>query len=267
MIERRAQKPSRIRYRARLARRGEARRLTHLAQIESLRRALLASGLPIVMDRRRRRPRPKLAFGPAISVGYESLAEYFDLLLDAALAPKQVSSALAPALQTGLSMVGVRRIPLFFPSLDASVNVVRYEIRGVFPDDGAGTLEDFLRREEIVIEKLKKGGTRVERVDARPLILNMALTAPGCLGLTLRFGPKQTVKPEALVRDWLRLGPPALAGVAAPSGEGASAPSPGPRVDASASAAPAGPSEPLEGFRIVRQELYSETSSGELLTP
>ena len=68
-----------FRYRVRVARLGEARGLTHLAQIERLRRSVIASGLPAALSRRRGTPRPKLAFGPAISTGYESTAEYFDM--------------------------------------------------------------------------------------------------------------------------------------------------------------------------------------------
>ena len=91
-------------------------------------------------------------------------------------------------------------------------------------------LERFLARKEIVIDKLKEGGARVERIDARPLIREMVLSAPDCLRLTLRFGPKRTLKPEALLKEWL------------------------------------GPA-PNEEFHVLRKDLLSETSSGELLTP
>ena len=67
------------RYRVRVSRQGPAGALTHLAQIEALRSAVVRSELPFVPDGKRKRPRPRISFGPAISVGYESLAEYFDL--------------------------------------------------------------------------------------------------------------------------------------------------------------------------------------------
>ncbi|MFC1678878.1 TIGR03936 family radical SAM-associated protein [Elusimicrobiota bacterium] len=218
-----------VRYRVRISRCGEARHLTHLAQIEALRRAVAASGLPGVVDRRKKRPKPRLAFGPAISMGYESRAEYFDLELETAVTPEEVTGALASVLSGGFTVIGVRRIPKFFPSLDASINVVRYEIRGEFPRDSADRLASLLARREIVIEKVKKGGARVERVDARPLIREMVLASPGHVTLTLRFGPKRTVKPEALLREWLGGLPGEL--------------------------------------HIMRQDLFSETSGGELISP
>ncbi len=219
-----------VRYRVCVSRLGcRASRLTHLGQIEMLRRAVMHSGLPAATDRRRR-PRPRLAFGPAIALGYESLAEYFDLELTKGLPVREVASALSEVLDCGFALRAVRRIPRFYPSLDASINVVRYEICGPFPRGSKTELERFLARKEIVIQKIKEGGARVEHIDARPLIREMVLSAPDCLRLTLRFGPKRTLKPEALLKEWL--------GTAA-----------------------------LEGFRVLRKDLLSETSKGELLTP
>jgi radical SAM-linked protein len=214
-----------VRFRVCVARVGEARGLTHLGQIEALRRAVVESGLPALTDGKRRRPR--LAFGPAISMGWESLAEYFDLELSSALSAEAVGEALAKTLKSGFALQGARRIPAFFPSLDSTINVASYEIEAPFPDDAPRRLDEFLARREIVVEKVKEAG--VERVDARPLIVRMKLDGPGRLGLVLRFGPKRTVKPEALLREWLGALP--------------------------------------EGALIRRNGLYSETAAGELMTP
>jgi radical SAM-linked protein len=209
---------TRARYRVRAARRGEARHLSHLAQIEALRRAA-----------RRAFPGAKLAFGPAISVGHESLVEYFDLELGSPKPAAEVLTALSAVLDGGFEALAARRIPAFFPSLESCLNVVRYEILGAFPEDAPERLRAFLDRKEIVIEKIKQGGAVREHVDARPLILRMRLLEdPSRLELLLRFGPKRTVKPEALIREWL----------------GTS-----------------------EGLLITRADLYSETGSGEFLTP
>lgn len=220
---------ARTRYRVRMARTGAASRLTHLAQIESLRRAVLESGLPALSDGKRKRPRPRISFGPAIAMGYESAAEYFDLELESRVPPEEVKEALGNALPAGMTLRGVRRIPRFFPSIDASVNVVRYALSGSFPGDAARRLEDFLRRDAIVVEKIKKGGERIERVDVRPLIVEMTLAAPDRLELTMRFGPKRTVKPEAVVGQWLGNVPGNL--------------------------------------HVLREELFSETAGGELILP
>lgn len=221
------------RYRVCVSRLGPARELTHLAQIELLRRAVLVSALPAVLDRRRKKPRPRLAFGPAIAKGYESLAEYFDLELASRVPAEKIVAALSAALEDGYAVVSARRIPKYFPSLDASINVVRYAIQGAFPDDGGESLARFLSRREIVIEKLKDGGARVERVDARPLIIEMVQDSTSALRLSMRFGPKRTVKPEALLRAWLLENGFGVQGHCA----------------------------------ILRKELLSETARGELIAP
>jgi radical SAM-linked protein len=220
-----------VRYRVRVSRMGPASRLSHLEQIEALRSAVLRSGLPFIPDGRRKRPRPRLSFGPAISVGYESLAEYFDMDLSGALPPADCAQKLGGALGPWFMVQNVRRIPAFFPSLDASINVVRYEIRGPFPGGAAESLARFLVRTEIPIQKAKDGGARIERINVRPLIVAAGMEALDLLALTLRFGPKRTVKPEAVLREWL------------------------------------GPQAPLEGFRVLRKELLSETSGGQMLMP
>jgi radical SAM-linked protein len=232
-IERPAGHPSAARYRVRFSRRGPAAGLTHLAQIERVRRAVVDSGLPAILNRQRRTAKPKLAFGPAISLGYESTAEYFDLELAEPLLPTEVATALRAVLKDGLELNAVRRIPRYFPSLDASINVARYEISGPFPRDAGQSLARFLDRREIVIEKVKDAGARVERIEARRLIVGMKMVGPGLLGLDLRFGPNRTIKPEALLREWLGLA------------EGGG----------------------LAGFHILRKELLSETSRGEFLIP
>jgi len=229
--------PARMtRYRVRLARTGSARLLTHLGQIEAIRRAVTASTLPGpwrtpagAVPKSRKRRRPKLAFGPAISMGHESRAEFFDIELEEPLAPVEVGKALGEALISGFSVLGVRRIPRFFPSLDSCINVVRYAIQGADLEPGRSLLPGFLGRVEIPIRKVKKGGAVIEHVDARPLIIELAQTAPDEARLTMRFGPKRTVKPEAVVLEWL--------------------------------------GRPARGLRYVREELFSETSSGELMEP
>jgi len=235
-------KSSSARYRVRLERIGPASGMTHLAQIESLRRAVASSGISFVPDGKRSRPRPKLAFGPAISVGHESFAEYFDMETTTVYPPAQIAGDIGGRLDDGFSVREVRKIPPFFPSLEASINVVAYEIRGSFPSGSQRSIDEFLGRTDIFIDKKKDGGRRVERIDAKPLILRMRMSSEQCLDLTLRFGPKRTLKPEAIVREWLGLIP-----VQQNKDQGQSA--------------------ALQGFVILRKELLSETSGGQLLTP
>jgi len=95
MINNRPNVP-RSRMRLRFARRNEAMVLTQLQQIKALRKIVLNSGLPVVLTGRS--GIPKIAFGPAISLGYESLCEYADLYLAVYVSEKDVFSKIASVL-------------------------------------------------------------------------------------------------------------------------------------------------------------------------
>lgn len=66
------------RVRMRLARTGPAAWISHLQQIDLIRRALMKSDWAVSMSNAKK-TKPKVSFGPAISVGYESEAEYADV--------------------------------------------------------------------------------------------------------------------------------------------------------------------------------------------
>jgi len=181
------------RMRLRFARRGAVRFLSHLEQIEVFRRAIRRAGLPVLYTGGFH-PQPKISFGPAVSVGYESTSEYIEIEFARRIEPAEISAKLSPELPPGYELLASRRIPLMFPSIDSLVNVALYEIGvEVTPEQR----EAFLARETMIVEK-KKGG-RVEQIDAKPLLRELLVTE-GKVMLQLRFGPKRNVKPEKLVQ-------------------------------------------------------------------
>ncbi len=181
------------RLRLRFRRAGIVRFLSHLEQIEMFRRVMRRSGLPLNYTGGFS-PQIKMAFGPAVSVGYESGSEYVEVELTRRVEPAEVQLRLAPALPEGYSLMSARKVPVFFPSLDSLLNVAEYYI-GVAVTDEA--IEKLLARKEIIIEKRKEN--RIERVDARPLIREMKREGDGLM-LQLRFGPKRNVKPERVIQ-------------------------------------------------------------------
>ncbi|MFA5162624.1 MAG: TIGR03936 family radical SAM-associated protein [Elusimicrobiales bacterium] len=188
------------RLRARFARKGEAARLSQLEQIRLLRAAVSSCGLPCAMSGGKKRL-PRMAFGPAISVGYESEAEYADICLCAPVPEREAFAKLSAACGGGFSALGVKRIPLHFPSLESLLNVAEYEVSGDFGPEPDASLERFLARPEIPVVKQKHEGPQ-ERIDARPLIMEMKHDS-GRLRLMLRFSPGRNLKPELILRAWL----------------------------------------------------------------
>ncbi|MBI4050874.1 MAG: DUF2344 domain-containing protein [Elusimicrobia bacterium] len=197
----------------------EARVFSHLEQIHLLKNWIKKAHFPEPF---------RLSFGPAISVGYESLAEYVDLQLCRWMKPEEVFQKLQAILPSGYSMLELRRIPRFFPSLEEVLNVVDYEVWGRFGIDAEKPISKLLAKEHIFVEKMKPGGRR-EQIDLRTLLIKMFWERDH-LRLILRFGPKKTVKPETVVSLWIE--------------QGSQFP-----------------------FRVLRKNLFSETASGELLLP
>ncbi|MHB9156327.1 MAG: TIGR03960 family B12-binding radical SAM protein, partial [Endomicrobiales bacterium] len=152
------------RLRLRFGRRGVVRFLSHLEQIEVFRRAFRRSGLPLAYTSGFS-PQLKMAFGPAISVGYESESEYLEVELSRRTEPDDVQQRIGGLLPEGFTLLSVRKAPLFFPSLDSLLNVADYRIKAEATDE---QIREFLARPEIIVEKKKEKGT--VRIDAKPLI-------------------------------------------------------------------------------------------------
>lgn len=222
------------RYRLRFKRTGAAKTLSHLQQIDAFRRAISNSGWPVAKSQAKR-SRPKMAFGPAISVGYESFAEYCDVDMEKRLDIEKAKEALAPHLSEGLELLSAKSVPRFFPSLEQSINAATYQ---VFAPDLAGTeaaWKKFEASERFVVTKKKED--RDVLIDARPLLCSWGLSGPE-LKLTLRFGPGRTLKPEKLIQ--------AVCGF----------------TDAACDV-----SAPTSNWRVVRLQLFFEKQGGELTEP
>lgn len=187
------------RLRLRFARRGIVRFLSHLEQIEMFRRVMRRSGLPIIYTAGFS-PQLRMAFGPAISVGYESGSEYVEIELSRNVDANEAQAQIHKELPAGFELLSVKKVPVFFPSLDSLLNVANYEIRADVSDD---QLRHFLAQPEIIVDKKKEN--RIERIDVRPLIRELRKEPYGCF-LQLRFGPKKTVKPERIVQLLLGIG-------------------------------------------------------------
>lgn len=175
------------------SRKGEARFVSHLEQIEAFRRLVRRSGLQIAFTSGFH-PQPKIAFGPPNSVGYESDSEYIEVELTRRYPSEDVRKYVSAALPEGYGVVSVRNVPVMFPSLESLVNLAKYEISADAP---AEKLREFMAQKEIIVEKVKKDS--VTRINARPLIKELK-QENGVMTLWLRFGPKGNVKPEKIVR-------------------------------------------------------------------
>lgn len=123
-------------------------------------------------------PRPKIAFGLALSTGYDSTAEYIDLDLDdgrlepgfdVGLLPRRFTAALPAGIDVTAAVVLGDRAP----SLQHEVTSCRWEIEVVGADDRAlhAIVAAALAAPELIVTRTRKGSEVTD--DLRPAILSL----------------------------------------------------------------------------------------------
>jgi radical SAM family uncharacterized protein/radical SAM-linked protein len=177
----------------RFQRKGIVRFLSHLEQIELFRRMLRRAEMPLVYSAGFH-PQPKISFGPAISVGYQSQCEYLEMELYERIDMEVLKERIAKNLPPGFELMTIKKLPLFSASLDSLVNMAEYVIE---LDVSDRRINEFLAQDSIIVEKVKKG--KAEKIEVKPLIRQLKVENGGLI-LQLRFGPKKTVKPEKVVQ-------------------------------------------------------------------
>jgi radical SAM-linked protein len=184
------------RVRLRFSRQGAGAEKSHLQQIDVIRRALREAGWP-VSESQAKRPVMKISFGPAVSVGLESLAEYCDVQLSARMDFKKAQDDLSAKLPAGYHVMEIKSIPRFFPSLEESINLSHVTVESDLLAGSEPRWADF--EKAVSFPVVKKKGDRDVVIDARPLVKSWALKG-NVFEVYLRFGPGRTIKPERLVQ-------------------------------------------------------------------
>jgi radical SAM-linked protein len=182
-----------MRVRLRFSKKGALKFISHLEQIEALRRAIRRSSLPAAFSAGFS-PQIKASFGPPLPVGYESLSEYVDLSLTENIAESEIKQAISKTLPLGFELLDVKRIPVSFPSSDALANIAEFKISN-FNISQKG-IDDFLKQDKIIVKKIKK--EKVLEIDAKPIIKDMTIK-DGALLLRLYIGQAKNIKPEVLI--------------------------------------------------------------------
>lgn len=187
------------RIRLKFARLAPAKELSHLEQIKILRGRAAASGLKFWPAKAGGASVPRMAFGPAVSVGHESLCEYADLYLEEFYREEAAAEKLRPLDDDRFRLLSARRIPVFFPSIEAAVNAAEFFLGGEFPAEFSDAAVDaFMALPELPYEKVKPSGER-RALDARKPVLSASFDPEASLlKLTLKLEPGRNIKPETV---------------------------------------------------------------------
>jgi radical SAM-linked protein len=175
------------RLRARFAKTGKVRFVSHRDVARIWERALRRAGVPIAYTEGFS-PRPKLSFGLALSTGYESLGEYLDISLRDGGSPgvdlEQTPTLLTVALPVGMEVQAVVDLEPGMPSLQQAVTSCTWHIELSETEAAVATLVDrALAASELVIARTRKGQEAVE--DVRSGILSLRALGPAADGSTV----------------------------------------------------------------------------------
>ena len=206
--------PLRSRVRVRYAKLGRLVALSHLETMHSLLRAFRRAGLPMAYSQGYH-PKPKISFGPALSVGIESRAELLDLELVGTADPADIAPRLERALPEGLKLLSVELVDEAAPSIGEALRAVHYVAE--FTDESwtadrlAERIEGFLSAESAVIQRVKAvknkdrrrhqrvAGTRQREINLREIVTHLGVEGPKRVAFSLRADPSGSARPAEVL--------------------------------------------------------------------
>ncbi|RMF61542.1 MAG: DUF2344 domain-containing protein, partial [Calditrichaeota bacterium] len=192
------------RYRGSYRKLGEFRFLSALDLTRAFTRAFNRARVPLRYSEGFH-PAPTISFGPALSVGMESLEEFLDFETVVEIPPDELLRRLNAQLPEDLRFNTLRIIDRNTESLFKLINAAEYSVQ-LDPErwgDAAAHQERvraLLRHETIEVEKVSKGRTRIQNI--RPMIKVLEVvnsTVPLQLRMILAAGGNGNVRPAAVL--------------------------------------------------------------------
>ncbi len=181
-------------FRCRLAKLGRARFLSHLDLLRALGRAFRRAGIDLVYSSGYH-PHPQLSFGPALAVGVESRAEYFEVAVAGEDHPAaDLPAALNPVLPEGICLLRVA-VPRSVTGALSRIDTASYLIRLESPPDNPEAFALLPGRPNLPVVRQGRD------LDLRPLLLELDLTelTRGNLGVLGVTGSSGNLRPEELL--------------------------------------------------------------------
>jgi radical SAM family uncharacterized protein/radical SAM-linked protein len=201
--------PPVVRLRLRYRKTGPARFIGTRELANVFIRAARRAELPVAFSQGHH-PLPRLAFSPALPLGFSSDDEYLDVDLIEAVAPETLVARFAAQLPEGLEPLAAWVVPRSAPSLDADIAGLVYDVDlGALdappaPAAVAAAVARFAAADTLPVAKRGKDGS-TRTVDARRFVRELACSGPRRLRLELSAGRDGTLKPAVLVGALLPL--------------------------------------------------------------
>ena len=164
---------------AALHERGRAAYLSHLDMQRTLQRALRRADMPLLYSQGFN-PHPLMAFAGALSTGFESEREWFDVRLEGDIGPQDFEARLNAVLPEGMSVSHAMEAPEDLSTLTGRLAAARYTLwvrpeRACTAAEVGSALDTLLHSEELMVQKRTKSGAMVPQ-NIRPQLYEARLT-------------------------------------------------------------------------------------------
>lgn len=174
----------------------------------AVRSMVLASGLPYEPAKVNKNW-PRLAYGPAPSMGVRAEREYVDVYLLSSVPAEQVRCSLEQAKPQGLTLLDVQRVPYALPSVQNLAVGAVYRVEGNFDLFGPEqTAEDFFNAARVDITRRAESGLALVQ-NAKPYIWKAQTVSNSAVRLTLLNVQGKWERPQTLIAAWLGVDIPA----------------------------------------------------------
>ncbi len=188
------------RIRVRWSKSRKHRFMSHLDNTRVFERAIRRSRLPVAYTQGYH-PHQKIAFGPPLTLGYSSDAEYFDIQL-ASPSTSEMFDRLSESLPTGFKIIQTKTVFGKTQSLTALINLACYELHLPMSITEAQDKKiEILEKQSIIATRRTK--TDIVEVEIRPGIVEIEVENDGdgtLLHLTTGMGNLSFAKPSEILQ-------------------------------------------------------------------
>lgn len=180
---------------------GRLRYLSHLETVRACERAARRAALPYAVSQGFT-PRMRVAFGPALPVGYAGEREWYDLWLTQFVSASGVLDALKDATVADLAPRECAYVAPRGPSLAASLTIAQYDVvveGGIPPEELERSLAALVKTGTFAVEH--KGKQKVfDLADALPKEPEVTVVQGATIvRMTVRMGEKGSLRPDVFV--------------------------------------------------------------------
>jgi radical SAM family uncharacterized protein/radical SAM-linked protein len=177
------------------------RYISHLDLMRTLQRMMRRALLPVSYTAGFH-PRLRMAFGPALPLGYTSIAEWMDIELKSRPDPHKIREELQKVTFPGISILEVKEIPLSSKAISEVIYLASYRIRlglagDITPEKLSAVIDDMMSRASILVKRKEKD------FDIRPLIQRLQWVfmqeGEATLEAFLCISPDGSAKPQDII--------------------------------------------------------------------